>query len=69
MPHYIGTTCGTEFADTAEPPAKGKFVTDERPFFGRQRAAERYIRCLQGRPVAMGTGAIDIGSCTEGNHP
>src|SRR5690606_12709356 len=34
MPNFICTTCGTQFAETDEPPAECKICTDERQYVG-----------------------------------
>ena len=34
MPHYICTTCGTQFAETAQPPERCAICEDERQFVG-----------------------------------
>jgi hypothetical protein len=36
MPHFICTTCGTQYAETEHPPAKCKICTDERQYVGWQ---------------------------------
>ena len=34
MPHFICTTCGTQFAESAEPPADCRICCDERQYVG-----------------------------------
>jgi hypothetical protein len=36
MPHFICTTCGTQYAEMSQPPAECKICTDERQYVGWQ---------------------------------